>query len=66
VHGRDGSLSLIQMTLGSGSNNTTVYLLDITVLRRTTSEVGGLHSILEEESVQKVLFDVRGDADSLA
>jgi len=65
-HGRDGSLSLIQMTAGPESKGKNIFLFDITILGRTAFEEGGLRSILEDQSVQKVLFDVRGDADSLA
>lgn len=66
AHGRDGSLSLIQMTAGSRvPNHMTVFLFDITVLGRAAFEEGGLRQLLEEKHIQKVVFDVRTDADSL-
>lgn len=54
-------ISLIQIC-GDGTD---VYLFDITVLQDRAFSEGKLRALLESQSVLKVLFDVRADADSL-
>jgi len=62
AHGRDGSLSLIQIT---AVDCPTVFLFDITTLRRAAFEEGDLRSLFEDKDICKVVFDIRNDADSL-
>lgn len=58
---RNGSISLIQICTIEGH----VFLFDITTLRKDAFDHGKLQSLLENTTVQKVLFDGRADNDAL-
>eukprot|EP00392_Amoebophrya_sp_AT5.2_P019785 g20777.t1 len=61
-HGRHGQLSLVQACAG---RDETVFLFDITTLKKSAFDDGNLRALFEDSRVCKVMFDVRADADSL-
>jgi hypothetical protein len=62
--GRHGTISLIQIF---NEKDDTVYLFDIYTLgkRAFSRNEGNLKTLLESDKVQKLIFDVRADADAL-
>eukprot|EP01068_Selenidium_serpulae_P005991 Selendium_serpulae@DN4257_c0_g1_i1.p1 len=58
---RTGQLGLIQLCTTGGD----VWLFDIATLGQDAFEAGGLKRVLESESICKVIFDGRADADAL-
>eukprot|EP01068_Selenidium_serpulae_P005992 Selendium_serpulae@DN4257_c0_g1_i2.p2 len=58
---RTGQIGLIQLCTTGGD----VWLFDIATLGQDAFEAGGLKRVLESESICKVIFDGRADADAL-
>ncbi|KAJ6482467.1 hypothetical protein C8R45DRAFT_1099752 [Mycena sanguinolenta] len=62
--------ALANTTAHAASDNDTVWLVDVVVLRADAFDVTGaggktLRSILESRSIKKLFFDVRNDSDAL-
>lgn len=59
---RDGKVCIIQI---AASKEGKVYLFDIATLGKAAMDEGGLKALMENEAVEKLMYDCRADSDAL-